>query len=56
MVIYGLELQNGGLDKLVKGSASFIHYKPDPKNPKSISSQTIFAINEDQSGNLWVGS
>ncbi len=49
-------VQDGGLDKLVKGSSSFIHYKPDPKNPKSISPQTIFAINEDQSGNLWVGS
>jgi len=35
---------------------SFIVYKPDQKNPFSISNSRILSIAEDQSGNLWIGT
>jgi len=47
---------HGGLDKLQKSEDNFKHYKHDPRNPKSISTEMIFAINEDDNGNLWIGT
>lgn len=32
------------------------HYQSDPKNVKSISGNSVFAIHEDSDGNLWLGT
>jgi len=53
--------RGGGLNKLVLGDdeespPTFIHYRHDPNNPKSISSDFIRAIYEDKSGLLWIGT
>jgi len=62
---------DGGLDKLVLqddaagsvppgepgGSAArFIHYRYDPQDPHSLSSNAIWSIYEDEAGMLWIGT
>ena len=32
------------------------HYTFDPENEKSLSSNTVFAINQDNKGTLWIGT
>ncbi len=58
----------GGLNKLVlnpaagggEGSdrekAQFTHYLNDPKNPHSLSNNSIWSIYADHSGTLWIGT
>jgi len=51
----------GGLNKLVPGDSeesppTFIHYKHDPNNPKSLSDNKVYSIYEDSSGDLWIGT
>jgi len=61
----------GGLNRLVPSSTSrqtlneieesdretgtFVHYKNDPKDPNSLSSDNVRSIFEDKSGVLWIG-
>jgi len=49
-----------GLNKLVSsaagGSAKFIHFRHDPKNPHSLSDNHIRALYKDRSGALWIGT
>jgi serine phosphatase RsbU (regulator of sigma subunit)/ligand-binding sensor domain-containing protein len=52
---------DGGLNQLVQNenegaSARFIRYQNDPKNPNSLSHNEVYAILEDQSGTLWIGT
>ena len=54
----------GGLDRLdlnqVKAggqqSASFTHYRNDPDDPQSLSDNSVFSIQRDVHGRLWVGT
>jgi signal transduction histidine kinase/ligand-binding sensor domain-containing protein/DNA-binding response OmpR family regulator len=50
-----------GLDKLSpdetnKSSPTFIHYKHNPDDPRSLSHNAVFSIFEDYSGTLWIGT
>jgi ligand-binding sensor domain-containing protein/two-component sensor histidine kinase len=45
-----------GLDMLAPGSGEFRHIKHDPRDPSSLSHNTVTAIHEDGSGLLWIGS
>ena len=57
---------DGGLDKIQSASdntvggkestSTFVHYRHDPKNPTSISSDIICSIFEDKNGTLWIGT
>jgi methyl-accepting chemotaxis protein/ligand-binding sensor domain-containing protein len=49
-------IENGGLDVFNINSEQFTHYKPDPKNPKSIHSNSIWALYKDSNGRMWIGS
>jgi signal transduction histidine kinase/CheY-like chemotaxis protein/ligand-binding sensor domain-containing protein len=51
----------GGLNKVVPSKSegsppTFIHYKNDPNNPNSLSSNLVLSIYEDKSGILWIGT
>jgi len=51
--------RNAGLNKLVfvaDDSAAFIHYRPDPKNPNSLSHNRILTIYESRAGEFWIGA
>jgi len=48
-----------GLDKLVVGPASeatFFHYRYDPQNPRSLSSDFVRVIYQDETGIFWIGT
>ncbi len=46
---------NNGLDYLPKGSSKFMRYMRSP-NKNSISNNEIFALCEDHSGKVWIGT
>src|SRR5690349_9087815 len=46
----------GGLEKLDPSTGVFIHYKYDPKDPTSISGDSVTCILQDHEGTLWVGT
>ncbi len=50
-----------GLNKLIPSEEegtppTFIHYRNDLKNPKSLSCDIVVSVYEDQSGDLWIGT
>jgi two-component system sensor histidine kinase ChiS len=51
-----------GLDQLIESGAAnqpaqqFVHYRNDPADPHSLSSNAVPAIYEDASGKLWIGT
>jgi signal transduction histidine kinase/ligand-binding sensor domain-containing protein/DNA-binding response OmpR family regulator len=45
-----------GVDMLDKKTNTFIHYKHDPNNPKSLSNNYVKSIYKDSEGNIWVGT
>ncbi len=47
-----------GIDSLDRKSGNFIHFKHDPNNPNSLSTNILNSrtITEDKSGNLWIGT
>lgn len=45
---------NEGLDKFDPANESFIHYKNDPKDTTSISSNDVYNVTQDKSGNIWL--
>jgi signal transduction histidine kinase/ligand-binding sensor domain-containing protein/DNA-binding response OmpR family regulator len=50
-----------GLNKLAPGennksSPTFVHYKHNPDDPKSLSHDAVFSVYEDNSGTLWIGT
>ncbi|MCI0692887.1 ATP-binding protein [candidate division KSB1 bacterium] len=55
---------SGGLNKLVRGeneatdgkSERFVRFVHDPNDPHSLSHNAVFAIYEDRSGTLWLGT
>ena len=51
----------GGLNRLVstengKDNPSFIHFKHETENPRSLNDNRVFSIYEDSFGNLWIGT
>ena len=46
----------GGLQKLNKGSRNFTHYRCDPKNANTLSSNAVYSLCEDSRGALWIGT
>jgi len=46
----------GGLDRLAIGENRFLHYRYDPRNAASLSSNFILSILRDGCGSLWVGT
>ena len=47
---------SAGVDMLVHGSSSFIHFLPRPGNRYSLSGPPVTAIVEDREKNLWFGT
>ena len=45
-----------GLDRLDTKTGDVIHYKQNPKDTSSLSSNKVYSIYRDHSGNLWVGT
>lgn len=48
----------GGMDSLDRKTGDFIHFKHDPDDPNSLSTNILNtrAITEDEWGNLWIGT
>ncbi len=46
----------GGLNRFDPATGHFIHFRHDPDDPDSISSDYIWAIYEDALGILWIGT
>jgi signal transduction histidine kinase/ligand-binding sensor domain-containing protein len=49
-------LANGGIEVFDPGVNSFTHYRYNAKNASGISSDTVNAIVQDRSGNMWIGT
>ena len=47
---------NSNGEELDRGKEQVIHYKYDPENPNSLSSNYVRTIYEDKSENLWIGT
>ena len=45
-----------GLDRLDPASGKFKHFKHDPNDPGSLSSDTVRSILEDHDGIIWIGT
>ncbi|WP_373521504.1 two-component regulator propeller domain-containing protein [Aquiflexum sp.] len=45
-----------GLDRLNPITETFTHYQHDPANPHSLRDNNVFALLEDRSGTLWIGT
>ena len=48
--------EGGGLNKFDATTGTFTHYRHQPDNPNSLSSDTVIAIMQDQEGLLWIGT
>jgi signal transduction histidine kinase/sugar lactone lactonase YvrE len=46
----------GGLDRLRAGETTFEHFRHDPHDPSSLSSDNLLTIHEDRAGTLWIGT
>jgi ligand-binding sensor domain-containing protein/anti-sigma regulatory factor (Ser/Thr protein kinase) len=46
----------GGLARYVEASDTFKVYRHDPKNPESLSDNTVFSMCEDPKGYIWCGT
>jgi ligand-binding sensor domain-containing protein len=51
-----IAIQGEGLDKFDPVSGKFTHYKSDPEEPGSVSSNWVNAMLVDRDGILWIGS
>jgi signal transduction histidine kinase len=47
---------SGGLDAFEPKDETFIHFRHDPADPHSLSSDRVRWIHQDRSGTLWVGT
>jgi signal transduction histidine kinase/ligand-binding sensor domain-containing protein/CheY-like chemotaxis protein len=48
--------ENGGLFRFNPRTETFTIYPHEPKNPRSFSSERVYAICEDRGGTLWIGT
>jgi diguanylate cyclase (GGDEF)-like protein len=46
----------GGLDRHDRATGTFVHYRHDPANAASLSSDSVVSIHEDPDGELWIGT
>ncbi|WP_079558914.1 hybrid sensor histidine kinase/response regulator transcription factor [Alkalitalea saponilacus] len=46
----------GALNLYDRDSHEFVHFRNDPSDPNSISSNVVLSIAEDHSGQLWIGT
>jgi len=46
----------GGVDIFDPATEKFYHHRNDPKDPNSLSENSVFAIHEDKKGKLWFGT
>ncbi len=46
----------GGLSRWQQDSGSFIHYRYDEQDPRSLADDEVWALAQDRDGTLWVGS
>ncbi|MGI9542246.1 MAG: sensor histidine kinase, partial [Cyclobacteriaceae bacterium] len=49
----------GGVNRMVEnpnGSVRFVHYRHDPRNPRSLSNDRAWILYEDRQGVIWVGT
>lgn len=49
-------IQGSGLNRFDRTAQKFIHFRHDPANPTSLSSDNISGIVQDASGALWIGT
>ena len=49
-------LKGGGLNRFDTKSGTFTHYRHDPSDPNSISSDIVGPLHEDKHGTLWLGT
>jgi ligand-binding sensor domain-containing protein len=49
-------INEGGLNRMNKKTATFTQYKHDPKDPQSLVNNKVRAIFEDSKGTFWVGT
>jgi PAS domain S-box-containing protein len=57
--VFWLATFGGGLDRLEidhEDKANFTHYRNDPDDLSSLSENNLYAIDEDESGGLWIGT
>jgi DNA-binding NtrC family response regulator/ligand-binding sensor domain-containing protein len=47
---------DGGVDLFDREKDEFIHYQNDPHDPNSLSHNWVWALHEDSSGILWIGT
>ena len=52
----GFGVPGAGLDRLDVDTGVFTHFRHDPADPHSLSSDSISAISEDKQGALWIGT
>jgi ligand-binding sensor domain-containing protein len=56
--------RDGGLNRLIHrddssgtdGTTAFVRFQHDPTNPQSLSHNDVFAIHQDQTGTIWIGT
>lgn len=48
--------KDGGLNRYAPKTDTWTRYKHDPIDPNSLSHDTVLALAQDQSGNIWVGT
>jgi diguanylate cyclase (GGDEF)-like protein len=48
--------RDAGLDRLDPRTGVFTHYRQDPSDSSSLSDNSVYAVYEDRSGGLWVGT
>ena len=46
----------GGLERLVKETGRFVHYRHDPRDPASLSNDLVHAVDQDRQGRIWVAT
>ncbi len=48
--------QTGGLSRWQRKTGTFIHYRHDPEDPRSLAEDEVRAVAQNPDGTLWVGS
>ena len=46
----------GGINKFEEEKGQFVHYKSDPSNQNSLSSDSVVSIHEDKTGAFWIAT
>lgn len=49
-------MEGAGLDSLSPGSASFVHHRPNPLDPRTLRGASVRCVFRDSRGRLWVGT